>query len=127
MRPSSPLVELVVVVVVRSGSPVSGGDSEDVVGVELVSVEDSEEVIVSLVLEASVDVSALLDVLDGAVVEAADEEDLPSVVVSVKAGCLGACASTVAKGNMANKNKIFMDATFRRGDRRISRKSRGDI
>lgn len=122
-KPPSPVVELVVIF----GKLVCGGDSEVVViAGRLVSDEESEDFDVSLAVEDASDVSALLDVLDGAAVEAADEEALPSVDVSDKAGNLGACASTVVKGNIANRNrnKNFMGATFSLEDRRMAGKMR---
>ena len=123
IKPPSPVVELVVIF----GKLDSGGDSEVVVRAgRLVSVEESEEFDVSSAVEDASDFSALLDVLDGAAVEAADEEALPSVDVSDKAGNLGACASTVVKGNIANRNrnKNFMGATFSLEDRRMAGKMR---
>lgn len=124
MRPPSPVVELVV----SSGKVVSRGDSEDVVKAgRLVSAGASEDVVVvSLAVEASSDVSALSDVLDGAAVEAADE-DRPSADVSDEADDLGACASTVVKGNMANRNRKVMDAMFSFGDGRIAGKMKENV
>lgn len=105
MRPSDLVVELVVIF----GKFVSGGESEvEVRGGRVVSVEMSEDVDVGSAVEDCSDVSTLLDVFDGAAVEAADAEDLPSVDVSDKAGSLGACASTAVKGNIANRNKNLM-------------------
>lgn len=125
MRPPSPVVELVVIF----GRLVSGGESEVVVvrGGRLVSVEESEDVDVCSAVEDFSDVSALLGVLDGAAVEAADAEDLPSVDVSDKAGSLGACASTVVKGNIASRNKNFMGATFSLVNPRMIGKMRENI
>ena len=116
MRPSDPVVEPVVIF----GKLVSAGESEVMVrGGRLVSLEVSEDVDVGSAVEDCSDVSTLMDVFDGAAVDAADAEDLPSVDVSDKAGSLGACASAVVKGNIANRNKNLMGGRFSLVDPRI--------
>lgn len=124
IRPPDPVVVLVVIF----GKLVSGGESEVVVrGGRLVSVEESEDFDVGSAVDDCSDVSALLDVFDGAAVDAADAEDLASVDVSDKAGSLGACASTVAKGNIANRNKNLMGGRFSVDNPRIVGKMREKI
>lgn len=117
MRPPCPEDEDVV----SDGKLVSGKDSADVVRAgKLVSVGASEVVLVSLgVVEGSLVVSVLLDVLDGAPVEVADE-DLPSAEVSDKSGKSGACASTVAMNRIVIRKKRFMGARFTFRGRRIA-------